>query len=60
MQTPTLKHWREKPINWQLRFQDDTVWERKLPIISANIILKGSLNEASLVQLKETIMSKGK
>lgn len=60
MQTPTLKHWREKPVNWHLQFQDGTVWERELPIISANIILKGSLNEASLVQLKEAIMNNGK
>lgn len=60
MQTPTLKHWREKPINWQLQFQDGTVWERELPIISANLTLKGSLNEAGLVQLKEAIMSKRK
>jgi len=36
------------------------VWERELPIISANIILRGSLNEDSLVQLKEAVMNNGK
>jgi hypothetical protein len=36
------------------------VWERELPIISANITLRGSLNEASLAQLKEAIMNNGK
>lgn len=55
MQTPTLKHWSEKPANWHLQFKDDTMWEKELPIISANITLKGSLNEASLVKLKQAI-----
>lgn len=60
MQTPTLKYWREKPVNWHLQFQDGTVWERELPIISANITLKESLNKVSLVQLKEAVISKEK
>lgn len=60
MQAPTLKQWRKKLVNWHLQFQDGTVWERELPVISANITLKGSLNEAGLVQLKGAIMSNGK
>lgn len=60
MQTPTLKYWWEKLANWHLHLQDGIVWERELPIISANIPLTGSLNEASLAQLKEAIMNNGK
>ena len=36
------------------------MWEKELPIISANITLEGSLKEASLVQLKEAVMEVGK